>query len=58
MLNFDEIIDRNDCDFIGMESNYLGCLQNRKPFGLGIENIFDSNRRIGIFDGDKINIIG
>ncbi|CAD8165693.1 unnamed protein product [Paramecium octaurelia] len=58
LLDLEEILDRNQCSSIGITETHLGKMKRGKPYGLGIEKMFTSDKRIGIFHDQQISNIG
>ncbi|CAD8086574.1 unnamed protein product [Paramecium sonneborni] len=58
LLDLEEILDRNQCNSIGITETYLGKMKRGKQVGLGIENMFTTEKRIGIFNDQNLTNIG
>ncbi|CAD8091815.1 unnamed protein product [Paramecium sonneborni] len=58
LLDLEEILDRNQCNTIGITETYLGRMKRGKQVGLGIENMFTTEKRIGIFHDSNLTNIG
>ncbi|CAK76989.1 unnamed protein product (macronuclear) [Paramecium tetraurelia] len=58
LLDLEEILDRNQCTSIGITETFLGRMKRGKQLGLGIENMFTTEKRIGIFHDQSLTNIG